>query len=70
MTDSWITSKVKSSLVFTRGVNGFAITVTTLNGTVSLQGVVDSAAERELAVRVTRDIRGVLKVDAQGLKVG
>lgn len=70
MTDSWITSKVKSSLVFTRGVNGFAITVTTLNGTVSLQGVVDSTAERELAVRVTRDIRGVLKVDAQGLKVG
>lgn len=70
VSDTWITSKVKSSLMFTRGVDSFDIAVTTLDGVVSLSGIVDSSAERELAVRVTRDIRGVKKVDADGLKVG
>ena len=70
VSDTWITSKVKSSLMFTRGVDSFDITVTTLNGVVSLSGVVDSTAERELAVRVAQDIRGVKKVEAEGLKVG
>ena len=70
ISDSWITTKVKSSLMFTRGVSSFDITVTTLNGVVSLKGVLDSAAECELAVRVAKDIRGVKKVDDSGLKVG
>jgi osmotically-inducible protein OsmY len=70
VSDTWITSKVKSSLMFTRGVSSFDITVTTLNGVVSLKGPVASVAERESAVRVTQDIRGVKKVDADGLKVG
>ena len=70
MSDMWITSKVKSSLMFTRGVDSMGIVVATLNGVVSLSGMVDSTAERELAVRVTQDIRGVKKVDAEGLKVG
>jgi len=70
VSDTWITSKVKSSLMFTRGVDGLQITVTTTNGVVSLNGLVDSTAERELAVRVARDVRGVKKVDADGLKVG
>ncbi len=54
--------------MFTRGVSSFDIGVTTLNGVVSLKGVVDSAAERELAVRVARDVRGVKKIDAGELK--
>ena len=70
VSDSWITSKVKSSLMFTRGISSFDITVTTLDGAVSLTGVVNSTAERELAVRVTQDVRGVRKVDASGLKAG
>lgn len=70
MSDSWITSKVRSSLMFTRGVSSFNITVTTLDGVVTLKGSLDSTAERELAVRVTKDIRGVKRVDADGLKVG
>lgn len=70
VSDSWITSKVKSSLMFTRGVDSFDITVTTVDGVVSLIGIVDSTAERELAMRVTQDVRGVKKVDAIGLKVG
>ncbi|MBL8297645.1 MAG: BON domain-containing protein [Rhodanobacteraceae bacterium] len=70
VSDSWITSKVKSSLLFTRGVDSFDITVTTREGVVSLSGVVNSTAERELAIRVTQDVRGVKKVDVIGLKVG
>jgi osmotically-inducible protein OsmY len=66
--DLWITSKVKSSLMYTRGVDSFDITVTTLDGVVSLNGVVDSRAERELAMRVAQDVRGVKRVDAIGLR--
>jgi len=70
MSDTWITSKVKYSLLFTRGVDSVDIAVTTLDGVVSLSGTVDSTAERELAVRVAQDIRGVKKVEAAGLKAG
>lgn len=70
VSDSWISTKVKSSLMFTRGVSSFDIDVATTNGVVSLKGTVDSAAERELAVRVAQDVRGVKKVDASGLKGG
>jgi osmotically-inducible protein OsmY len=70
VSDSWITTKVKSSLMFTRGVSSFDIDVTTTNGVVSLKGAVGSAAERELAVRVAQDVRGVKKVAATGLKSG
>lgn len=70
VSDAWITSRVKSSLMLTRGVSSFDITVTTVNGVASLKGTVDSAAERELAVRVAQDVRGVKKVEANGLKAG
>ena len=68
--DSWITSKVKSSLTLTRNIDSFAITVTTIDGVVSLHGVVDTVAERDRAVQVTHDIRGVKRVDARDLTVG
>lgn len=68
VSDTWVTSRVKSSLMFTRGVSSFDIDVSTRNGVVSLKGVVDSQAERELAVRVAQDVRGVKKVDAGELK--
>jgi len=68
--DTWITSKVKSSLQFTRGMRRFDIGVTTSNGVVSLSGVVDSEAVRELAMQVAQDIHGVRQVDAGGLTVG
>lgn len=70
VSDSWITSKVKSSLTLTRNIDSFGITVTTIDGVVSLHGVVDTAAEREHAVQVTHDIRGVKRVDANDLTVG
>jgi osmotically-inducible protein OsmY len=68
VSDSWITTKVKSSLATTRGVNAFEITVTTTNGVVSLNGLVDTPAERDRAIQVAQDIRGVNKVDSSGIK--
>ena len=68
--DAWITSKVKSSLLYSRSVDGLSIDVDTENGAVMLTGTVDSGAERELAIRLAKDIRGVNSVDASELKVG
>ena len=69
VSDGWITTKVKSSLLWTRNVNGFDITVTTSNGLVLLTGDVDSQAMKERAIAVAQDIRGVKKVDASQIKV-
>lgn len=69
VSDAWITTKVKSTLLFSRSVSGTAIDVDTKDGVVSLKGKVGSGAERELAVKLSEDIRGVRKVDASGLEV-
>ena len=68
VSDTWITAKVKSSLMFTRSVEAFDFTVTTVDGAVSLNGIVDNAGDRDRAVQVAADIRGVKKVDASGVK--
>ncbi len=69
-TDAWITSRVKSSLQLTRGVSRSGIGVSTSNGVVSLRGMVAGKAERELAMQVAQDVRGVKQVDAHGLEIG
>jgi hyperosmotically inducible protein len=48
----------------------FDIAVTTSNGIVTLKGMVDSKAGRELAMEVAQDVPGVKRVDAAGLTVG
>lgn len=68
--DSWITSRVKSSLALTRGVSGAAIAVTTRRGVVSLSGTVPTKADRESAMQVAQDTRGVKDVVADGLTAG
>jgi hyperosmotically inducible periplasmic protein len=67
--DTWISTKVKSTLLLSRNVPGTAIEVDTNNGVVALSGTVDSTAERQLAIELARDIRGVRQVDASGLTV-
>jgi osmotically-inducible protein OsmY len=67
ITDSWITTKVKSTLMWSSGVSGMDISVTTDDGVVELSGKVDSEAERERAVELARELRGVKSVDASGL---
>jgi osmotically-inducible protein OsmY len=69
ISDLWITSKVKSSLIYSRNLDGINIKVDTKGGMVSLNGVVANYAEKQLAVEITRNIRGVRGVDADALKV-
>jgi osmotically-inducible protein OsmY len=65
--DSWITTKAKSSFFYSRNVSGSDIEVNTLNGVVTLKGKVDSGAERALAVELVQNLRGVKSVNAKDL---
>jgi osmotically-inducible protein OsmY len=69
ISDAWITSKVKSSLIYSRNLDGLSITVDTQKGMVSLSGNVLSSAEKDLAVETASNIRGVRGVDAEALRV-
>jgi osmotically-inducible protein OsmY len=50
MSDGWITTKVKSTYLYSSNVNGSDIDVSTNAGIVTLTGKVDSGAERALAI--------------------
>lgn len=68
-TDTWITTKVKTTLLATDGVTGTDINVSTVNGVVTLAGVLESQAAVDKAIEVARDIEGVVDVDARALTV-
>jgi len=68
VSDTWITSKVKSSFLADDSISGLDIKVETNQGVVSLSGVVPTDAERDLAVEKARTIEGVRDVSADGLK--
>jgi hyperosmotically inducible protein len=67
MSDSWITTKVKSTYAYSSNVDGSDISVTTNAGIVTLSGKVDSGAERALAIELAKNIRGVKSVNSKGL---
>jgi osmotically-inducible protein OsmY len=69
ISDAWITSKVKSSFIYSRNLDGLNISVDTQKGMVSLSGSVLSNAEKQLAIETARNIRGVRGVDADALRV-
>ena len=66
--DAWITTKVKADLLATENVDGTKINVTTINGVVTLAGVLDSKEQVDRAVAVARGIEGVTSVDTKALK--
>jgi hyperosmotically inducible protein len=67
VTDTWITTKVKSELATTEGIKSGDISVTTKNGVVVLSGVVNSKAQVQKAVAVAKGIKGVQNVDSAAL---
>lgn len=69
VSDGWITTKVKSTLLFSSSVPGTDIDVDTREGVVSLKGKVATGAERDLAVKLIEDVRGVVRVDSSHLEV-
>lgn len=70
ISDAWISSKVKSSFLFSRNLDGLDISVDTKGGDVTLSGHVNTSAEKELAVETAENIRGVNGVNADALQVG
>jgi hyperosmotically inducible protein len=66
-TDTWITTKVKTELMTTKGVPSTDISVTTTNGVVTLAGVLDTKAQVQKSVAVAKAIKGVQQVDASAL---
>ncbi|HAQ88319.1 MAG TPA: osmY, partial [Pseudomonas sp.] len=68
MSDTWITTKVKSALLAGDSTPGVQIEVETNNGVVSLSGTVATEAQREMAIDKAKTIEGVKDVSADGLK--
>ncbi len=69
LSDAWITSKVKSSFLFSRYLGGTDISVETQDGAVTLSGKVATPAEKELAEQTARNIRGVREVKTGALDI-
>lgn len=67
ISDSWITTKVKSTLLYSSNVSGSDIEVTTKSGVVSLVGHLSSGAEKALAIELAQNVRGVKRVESKGL---
>ena len=68
--DTWITTKVKSSLLADNDVSGMDIRVVTNNGVVGLSGNVETQAQADQARKIAQDIEGVVRVDDSDLTVG
>jgi hyperosmotically inducible protein len=62
VSDSALTAKIKSKMVFDDDVTARGIDVDTSSSIVTLTGVVRSANERDRAVRLARETKGVTKV--------
>ena len=60
--DTSITTVVKSRFFDNHLVDGTAISVETLNGTVMLSGFAKSASERSTAEKLAREVKGVKEV--------
>ena len=61
--DAWITTKVKTALLFHRNVSGTGTSVYTKDGVVTLQGVASSMAQKELTTEYAKDIDNVKSVN-------
>jgi len=67
LSDSWITTKVISSLISDEAVESEKVMVTTHDGIVSLTGIVKDETERARVVDISASIRGVRAVLADQL---
>ena len=68
VTDTWITTKVKTELATTQSVKSMDIDVKTVDGAVTLAGVLSSEIAVQKAIAAAKGVKGVKSVDASGLK--
>ena len=64
--DSWITAKVKSTLLYSLNATAADISVSTSGGVVTLAGKAKNGSERALAIDLAQNVRGVRSVNTQG----
>ena len=69
VSDSWITSKVKSQLLADSTSRNSGITVTTTNGVVALAGTASSHSIVDHAKQIAAQVKGVNSVDTSGVKL-
>ena len=67
--DTWITTKVKTELATTKGVSSSEVSVNTVDGVVTLTGLLPTKIAVDKAVAAAKSVKGVKSVDASGLKV-
>lgn len=69
VSDSWITTKVKSELVANSATKGLKVHVTTKGGVVALKGKLPSQEAIDSVKSLAVNVKGVQSVDASGLVV-
>ncbi|WP_151669383.1 BON domain-containing protein [Nitrincola schmidtii] len=67
ISDTWITTKVKSTFLMSNNIHSRDISVTTEKGIVTLTGETHSGIEHALAVELAQNIKGVKSVHAKAL---
>lgn len=69
MSDSWITTKVKSELMADDFSKGFDVNVHTENGVVTLEGTLQNQSAVDHISELAAGVKGVSRVDASNLRV-
>jgi hyperosmotically inducible protein len=62
VSDSALSAKIKTEFATTSGVKAHEIHVDAMRGVVTLTGTVATAAERDKAISIARDTKGVVEV--------
>jgi osmotically-inducible protein OsmY len=60
--DKWITTRLRTALIFDKGVYSINYTIDTVQGTVYLMGIARSQAEMDRVIEIARSIAGVHQV--------
>lgn len=69
MSDSWITTKVKSEILANSVSKAFKVRVTTKHGAVSLKGKLPTQDAVDLVKMIAEKVKGVQSVDTSGLVI-
>ena len=69
MSDTWITTKVKSEILANSASKAFKVEVTTKSGVVSLNGKLPTKDAVDLVKMIAEKVEGVHSVNASGLTV-
>jgi len=70
VSDSWITTKVKSEILANSASKALKVSVKTTNGAVLLKGKLPSQDAVDLVKAIAEKVKGVKSVDVAGLVVG